>query len=114
MSIASFARYRIKMNKMVTRAKAEEYLCLYREQNPDGSAGEQYETTIRRLARFFDVSEQCARNRMVEIGYPQAQGVLNFVDRNYIPPFSYPADVLTRNQTFLIGAKDANKTFYYR
>lgn len=103
--------YRIKMNKMVTRAKAEEYLCLYREQNPDGSAGEQYETTIRRLARFFDVSEQCARNRMVEIGYPQAQGVLNFVDRNYIPPFSYPADVLTRNQTFLIGAKDAIKLF---
>ena len=103
--------YRIKMNKMVTKAKAEEYLRLYKKQNPEGSVGEQYETTIRRLARFFEVSEQCARNRMVEIGFPETQGVLNFVDRKYIPPFSYPADVLTRNQTFLIGAKKAVKLF---
>lgn len=103
--------YRIKMNKMVTKAKAEEYLRLYKKQNPEGSVGEQYETTIRRLARFFEVSEQCARNRMVEIGFPETQGVLNFVDRKYIPPFSYPADVLTRNQTFLIGAKNAVKLF---
>lgn len=103
--------YRIKMNKMVTRAKAEEYLYLYREQNPDGSIGEQYETTIRRLARFFDVSEQCARNRMVEIGYPQAQGIRNVVDGKRIPPFSYAEGVLSRNQTFLICAKDAVKLF---
>ena len=103
--------YRIRMNKMVTRIKAEEYLRLYRKQNPEGSVGKQYETTVRRLARFFGVSEQCARNRMVEIGFPEAQGVLNFVDRKYIPPFSYPEGVLTRNQTFLIGAKDAVKLF---
>jgi len=103
--------YRIKMNKMVTRAKAEEYLRLYRKQNPDGPVGEQYETTIRRLARFFEVSEPCARNRMVEVGFSEAQGVLNVVDGKRIPPFSYAEGVLSRNQTFLICAKDAVKLF---
>ena len=103
--------YRIKMNKMVTRAKAEEYLRLYRKQNPNGTIGEQYETTIRRLARFFEVSEPCARNRMVEVGFSEARGVLNVVDGKRIPPFSYAEGVLSRNQTFLICAKDAVKLF---
>lgn len=103
--------YRIKMNKMVTRAKAEEYLRLYRKQNPDGPVGEQYEATIRRLARFFEVSEPCARNRMVEVGFSEAQGVLNIVDGKRIPPFSYAEGILSRNQTFLICAKDAVKLF---
>ena len=103
--------YRIRMNKMVTRIKAEEYLRLYRKQNPDGPVGEQYETTIRRLARFFEVSEPCARNRMVEVGFSEARGVLNVVDGKRIPPFSYAEGVLSRNQTFLICAKDAVKLF---
>ena len=103
--------YRIRMNKMVTRIKAEEYLRLYRKQNPDGPVGEQYETTIRRLARFFEVSEPCAKNRMVEVGFSEAQGVLNVVDGKRIPPFSYAEGILSRNQTFLICAKDAVKLF---
>lgn len=96
---------------MVTRIKAEEYLRLYRKQNPDGPVGEQYETTIRRLARFFEVSEPCAKNRMVEVGFSEAQGVLNVVDGKRIPPFSYAEGILSRNQTFLICAKDAVKLF---
>ena len=103
--------YRVKMNKMVTRAKAEEYLRFYRKRHPNGTVGEQYEETITRLAIFFGVTKQCARNRMVELGFPAAQGVLNYVDGKCIPPFSFAEGVLLRNQTFLIGAKDAVKLF---
>ena len=32
------------------------------------------------------------RNRMIQLGYTAAKGVLNFVDDGYIEPFAFSAD----------------------
>ena len=104
---ARMMTYRVKMNKLVTRAKAEEYRQQYWRAHPNGSEEEQFERTICRLATFFGVSRTAARNRLVEVGFPEAQRVMNSVDGKYIPPFNYPEGILQGNQTFLIGAKDA-------
>ena len=50
----------------------------------------QLEKTIRSLAQFYDVSIEMAKNRMVELGYWNARGVLNYVNGRYVP--SYMAD----------------------
>ena len=98
--------YRVKMNRMVTKAKTEEYMRLYSTSHPDCTIGEQYESAITELARLFRVTKQSARNRLIELGYAQARGVLNYVDGKHIPPFSFEEKVLNPNQTFLISAKD--------
>ena len=103
--------HRIKMNKMVTKAKAEQYLNQYRKQHPDCTIVERIEATIKDLAALFGVSKQCAKNRMVELGFEEAKGVFNYVDGRYIPPFCFGNGVLSRQQTFLIGAKDALRLY---
>ena len=104
---ARMMTYRVKMNKHVTRAKVREYRQQYWRAHPNGSEEEQFEETIYRLAKFFGVSRQAARNRLVEVGFPEAQGLMNSVDGKYIHPFYYLKGVLQGNQTFLIGVKDA-------
>lgn len=104
---ARMMTYRVKMNKPVTRAKAEEYRQQYWRVHPNGSEEEQFQKTIYRLATFFGVSRPAARNRLVEVGFPEAQGLMNSVDGKYIHPFYYSEGVLQGNQTFLIGVKDA-------
>lgn len=104
---ARMMTYRVKMNKLVTRAMAEEYRQQYWRAHPNGSEEEQFQKTIYRLATFFGVSRQAARNRLVEVGFPEAQGLMNSVDGKYIHPFYYSEGVLQGNQTFLIGVKDA-------
>lgn len=108
---ARLMTYRVKMNKNVTKARIEEFLKRYLNQHPDCSKGEQIEATVNNLAYFFGVSKQCARNRMVELGFAEARGVQNYVDGKYIPPFSFAEGVLEGKQTFLIGAKDALKLY---
>ena len=98
--------HRIKMNKIVTKTRIEEFLDQYLNRHPDCSRGEQMEAAVNHLANFFGVSKQCARNRMVELGFAEARGIQNYVDGKYIPPFSFAEGVLEGKQTFLIGAKD--------
>ena len=45
------------------------------------------EQTIIEIAEFYGVSRQTAKIRMEELGYTDAKGVLNYVDKGYIPAY---------------------------
>ena len=48
---------------------------------------QQTEYTIRKLSEFFGVSLEMAKNRMAELGYEEAKGVLNYINGRYIPSY---------------------------
>ncbi len=48
---------------------------------------QQTKYTIRKLSEFFSVSLEMAKNRMAELGYEEVKGVLNYINRRYIPSY---------------------------
>lgn len=65
------------------------------------------ELAIIKFAEFFKVSETVAKIRAIELGFDQANGVLNYVDEQYYPPFSFKKGFLKKNQTFIIDRNNA-------
>ena len=63
------------------------------------------------LAREFTVCNYQVRNRMIQIGYPEARGSLNYVDTGYIEPFCFNRDECHRGQTFVISPKELLKEY---
>lgn len=61
----------------------------------------QLERTIRNLSQLYGVSVEMAKNRMIELGYRNARGVLNYVNGHYVP--SYMADErVNYNKSYII------------
>lgn len=67
------------------------------------------EQTITKLASFFQVSRLSAKLRMVEIGYPEARGVLDYIDGRYLPAYSFKVNEFKGNQTFTIPLDEVDK-----
>lgn len=65
------------------------------------------EFVVRVVAEYFHTSRRNSKNRLISLGYHAAKGVDNYVDGRFIPSFDYSEGVLGKNQTFLIGLKDA-------
>ena len=61
---------------------------------------------IQELAERFNVTKYAARKRLIEIGIHDAIGALNWVDGNYIRPYSFKKDTLKSNETFTVGIDD--------
>ena len=64
------------------------------------------ENIIDDLSRFFSISRQSAKIRLIECGYNIARGAFNYIDNKYIKPFAYNEKALLDNQTFSIGLED--------
>lgn len=47
----------------------------------------QIERAIKHLASFADASLEMSKNRMIELGYKEAKGVLNYANNRYIPSY---------------------------
>ena len=60
----------------------------------------------RALAKEYGVRNYQMRNRMIQLGYTAAKGVLNFVDDGYIEPFAFSADACRGSRTFVISPKE--------
>lgn len=88
------------------KAKAEELIKHEYEICGTDSLISVMENVIRELADFFNVSQQAAKIRMVEIGYTEAQGALNYVDGRYVESHSTTRHILKRNQTYTVGVED--------
>lgn len=67
------------------------------------------EQAITKLASFFQVSRLSAKLRMVEIGYPEAKGVLDYIDGRYLPAYSFKVNDFKGNQTFTISLREVDK-----
>lgn len=61
------------------------------------------------LAEIYNVSKQAAKNRVVELGFKTAIGVLNYIDNEYIEPFSFAPEALGKNQTYCFGEASLNE-----
>ncbi|GGE27183.1 ImmA/IrrE family metallo-endopeptidase [Streptococcus himalayensis] len=67
------------------------------------------EHVILELASFFQVSRQSAKIRLVELGFKEARGVLEYVDGSYLPPYTIGDMELKNNQTFSISLAELER-----
>lgn len=71
-----------------------------------GDRGPRYtSTTVSYLASKFQVSLSMARYRMVELGYPEAEGVFAYVDGERVPDYGCTGD-WKKGLTYTIPRKD--------
>lgn len=61
------------------------------------------EQVISELANFFQVSKQSAKIRLVELGFREVKGILEYIDGAYLPIFAFGDMELKNNQTFSIS-----------
>lgn len=78
---------RILMPAAQTNAKMKELLPAIIAQNNGASNVDILERLIIALADFFDVSKQMAKIRMIDLGYKEAIGVLNYKATGYIQSY---------------------------
>lgn len=98
---------RIRMQAATTEQMIESLTAKYRSKYPNMSVEKLTERIICELAAFYGVSKQSAKLRMIELGHTEAQGVLNFVNGAYVENHSFTQGLLGKNQTFMIGFKEA-------
>lgn len=99
--------YRVKMNRLQTDRKIRELSEALLARYPSTEYGKHIERVIQQLAVFYSTSKQCARKRMLELGYDSVRGVLDYVNGEYVPAYFSTPGVMDWNQTFTISAKDA-------
>ncbi len=79
---------RLRMPQECTRQKILE--CL--EKYHGLSRMEAMNRTIHDLSWIFNVSYETAKYRMVELGYPEARGIMNFIDGRYVDDYTAEDD----------------------
>ena len=65
------------------------------------------EPVIREISYFCNVSLTAAKIRLIDAGYHDAAGALNYVDDRYVRAHSWKKDAIEKNQTFTISEVDA-------
>ncbi len=93
---------RIRMPARTTEMKINELLFQHRRRYPTITTPKLYSRVVSDLARFYGVSRQSAKQRMIELGYTEAKGVLNYVNGRYAIDYSFSPGSLGRSQTFTI------------
>jgi hypothetical protein len=88
------------------KQKAEEIIASYKKQNPMLKTADIITAVIYELKDFFGVSAQAAKIRMIDIGYSEAIGVLEYIDDRYVPAHSFGEGKIGKNQTYSVPALD--------
>lgn len=68
--------------------------------------GYKLELVGKKLAKEFGICNYQLRNRMIQVGYSEARGSLNFVGDGYIEPFATDPGACRGNQNFVISPKE--------
>ena len=97
---------RILMPRKPFKQKVDELIAWYKQSNGTDRLADILPAVIVELSDFFEVSVLSARIRLMDIGYAEAVGVLEYVDGQYVPSHSFKAGVLGDNQTFTVPMKD--------
>ncbi len=69
------------------------------------------ETVIEELAEFYCVPKQSVRQRMIELGYPEAQGVRNYCNGGYVPNYWVDPDAIAPGQTYTVSLNAATEEY---
>ena len=81
---ANRATPRVRMPARTTQMKIDELFAKVDRLYPNMARPKRIANVITDLARFYGVSKQSAKLRMIELGYSEAQGVLNYVNGGYV------------------------------
>ena len=86
------------------------FLIKYKEIKEEVDADDDYEGKIEkisevivRLAKFFGVSKESVKYRLMDLGIRTASGVFNYVDGDYLKPFTFKSNFLKDHQTFILS-----------
>ena len=72
----------------------------------DWHMGKKLDVTLRTIADDFDMAKGHMRGRAIQLGYIEAKGALNYVDRRYIEPFAFDPENGGGNYTFVLDSKE--------
>jgi len=97
---------RILMPYTTFKQKAEELIAWHKGERQTIKTSDIIATVIYELADFFEVSALSTKIRMIDIGYTEAVGVLEYVDDKYITSHAFKDGALGKNQTYTIPMKD--------
>lgn len=97
---------RILMPRKVFKKKANELL-MGRSKRAGIYLCDLMPQVIEQLAECFGVSPTAAKLRLIEVGYPQAEGALIEVNGRVVPPHTWREGTLAENETFTIPAEAA-------
>lgn len=101
---------RILMPRKVFKKKANELL-MGRSKRAGIYLCDLMPQVIEQLAECFGVSPLAAKLRLIEVGYPQAEGALIEVNGRVVPPHTWRAGTLAENETFTIPLGEAARLF---
>jgi hypothetical protein len=88
------------------KQKADELIALYKKNYGTDRLTDVLPDVIDELHNFFGVSILSARIRLMDVGYSEAVGALEFVDGQYVPTHSFKAGALGEKQTFTVPMKE--------
>lgn len=94
---------RIRMPIQTFPGKAQELL----ERYADLPEPQRFSRVICELAVIYKVSRLMAKIRMIELGWEQAQGVLNYVNGHYAEDYTVADSVLPKGETYTLDFKTA-------
>ncbi len=104
---ANRATPRIRMPAPTAELKIEELLSYYKTRYPGISTPRLFSRVIADFADFYGVSKQSSKRRLIELGYEEAKGVLNYVNGRYAIDYEFSPGSLGSNQTFTIDFESA-------
>ena len=104
---ANRAAPRIRMPEQTVVMKIDELTAQYRNRSPRLTTPQLFAKIVCDLARFYGVSRESAKRRMIELGYDEAKGVLNYVNGRYTLDYAFAPASLGQNQTFTIDFEAA-------
>ena len=99
----------ILMPDATVKTEFQELISELSQENEDERQAIILQKAVITLAEIYNVSKQAAKNRVVELGFKTAIGVLNYIDNEYIKPFSFAPEALGKNQTYCLSKASLNE-----
>ena len=97
---------RILMPRAMFKQKADELIAWHMNNQQTNNLSDVIVAVIVELQEFFDVSVQSAKIRMIDIGYTEAIGVLEYVDGQYAPSHAFAPGAISDKQTYTVPMKE--------
>ena len=97
---------RILMPYAMFKQKADALIAWHKNEMNTVKTSDVIAAVIFDLADFFEVSAQSAKIRMLDVGYTEAIGVLEYTDGQYNAAHSFKPGALEKGQTFTVPMKE--------
>jgi len=97
---------RILMPRKPFKQKADELIAWYKKNNSTDRLSDVLVDVIIELSNFFQVSILSAKIRLIDVGFSEAAGALEFVDGQYVPTHSFKAGTIGEKQTYTVPMKE--------